>query len=333
MITGIFKIYLKQRGEKNLSDKFLQFLHLAMLWCFLFTPPPHTHTPTSGFTVQGQDASRKGSSSGASCPEPERLQRGHSSVSTCRRSTVDSPGVQKLLPTPASDQSSSGAVLAQHGAGSAGTLADDVFSTADEVFTGPDSPQKEFHSAVLRALTKEATVVEAAAGTADEAFRVVAYCGLRFSLLPCSVLVHVTTHCCTGSLGFPACCVLFFFLGARGVCCCLLMFFLMMCNHPPYSFQISKPLLDYFPTPCCWCVVQRYQSCDAPDTFLQFDWTSSWGERMWGPSPLFQDTRASGQWETPLKCVGVTLTFIDAVSNQSVPSVDINSGVVLLLSR
>ncbi|XP_016894002.1 alpha-adducin isoform X9 [Cynoglossus semilaevis] len=115
------------------------------------------------FYMQGQDASRKGSSSGASCPEPERLQRGHSSVSTCRRSTVDSPGVQKLLPTPASDQSSSGAVLAQHGAGSAGTLADDVFSTADEVFTGPDSPQKEFHSAVLRALTKEATVVEAAA--------------------------------------------------------------------------------------------------------------------------------------------------------------------------
>lgn len=201
--------------------------------------------------MQGQDANRKGSSSGASCPEPERLQRGHSSVSTCRRSTVDSPGVQKLLPTPASDQSSSGAVLAQHGAGSAGTLADDVFSTADEVFTGPDSPQKEFHSAVLRALTKEATVVEAAAGTADEAFRVVAYCGLRFSLLPllspgpCHyTLLHWES-------GLPRLLCPFLFSGGQGGVLLSADVFLMMCNHPPYSFQISKPLLDYFPTPCC----------------------------------------------------------------------------------
>ncbi|CAK6955943.1 alpha-adducin isoform X2 [Scomber scombrus] len=52
--------------------------------------------------------------------------------------------------TPASEQ------------GSVGTVTDDVFSTADEAFSAPDSPQKEFHCAVLRALSKEPAVVEAA---------------------------------------------------------------------------------------------------------------------------------------------------------------------------
>nr|XP_043871862.1 alpha-adducin isoform X2 [Solea senegalensis] len=121
-----------------------------------------------GPEVQGQDASREGSTSSVTCPEAVTLQRGQSSGSTPLRSAADSPSSQKLLPTPASEQSSlstgvsSRTELAQDVAGSAGTLADDVFSTTDEVFLAPDSPHKEFHCAVLRALSKDTSVVEAA---------------------------------------------------------------------------------------------------------------------------------------------------------------------------
>ncbi|XP_058472670.1 alpha-adducin isoform X2 [Solea solea] len=121
-----------------------------------------------GPEVQGQDASREGSTSSVTCPEAVTLQRGRSSGSTPLRSAADSPSSQKLLPTPASEQSSlstgvsSRTELAQDVAGSAGTLADDVFSTTDEVFLAPDSPHKEFHCAVLRALSKDTSVVEAA---------------------------------------------------------------------------------------------------------------------------------------------------------------------------
>uniref|UniRef100_A0A672G3N3 Alpha-adducin n=1 Tax=Salarias fasciatus TaxID=181472 RepID=A0A672G3N3_SALFA len=48
--------------------------------------------------------------------------------------------------------------------------ADDVFSAPDEVFPAPGSPHKEFHCAVVRALCKEPSVVEAAeAGQAPDA--------------------------------------------------------------------------------------------------------------------------------------------------------------------
>ncbi|CAG5867552.1 unnamed protein product [Menidia menidia] len=88
----------------------------------------------------------------------------------------DSPNAGKPkppAPTPASEQSSprqslSGEPMpAPSGADSAGTLADDVFSATDEGFSAPGSPQKEFHSAVLRALSKEPLAVEAA--KADQA--------------------------------------------------------------------------------------------------------------------------------------------------------------------
>uniref|UniRef100_A0A8D2ZWT1 Alpha-adducin n=1 Tax=Scophthalmus maximus TaxID=52904 RepID=A0A8D2ZWT1_SCOMX len=120
-----------------------------------------------GPEVQGRDASRGGSASGVSCPEPETPQRGQASVSTLLQSTTDSPSLEQVPPTaatpatPASEQISfsmglsSGVVPARDGTDSAGTLADDVFSA-------PDSPHKEFHSAVLRALSKEPSVVEAA---------------------------------------------------------------------------------------------------------------------------------------------------------------------------
>lgn len=118
--------------------------------------------------MQGQDDCREGSASSESCPEPEMVPRGRASVSIPLQSATASPSLEKSPPeaatpaTPASEQ------------GSAVTVADDVFSTADEVFSAPDSPHKEFHCAVLRALSKEPAIVEAAEadqapGTADEA--------------------------------------------------------------------------------------------------------------------------------------------------------------------
>uniref|UniRef100_A0A4W6CI01 Alpha-adducin n=1 Tax=Lates calcarifer TaxID=8187 RepID=A0A4W6CI01_LATCA len=133
-----------------------------------------------GPEVQGRDASREGSASSSSCPEPETQLRGQASVSTpLRSSAADSPDLERVPPTaptpatPASEQGSpslslsTGAEPAQGGADSAGTLADEVFSTVDEVFSAPDSPHKEFHCAVLRALSKESSVLEAA--KADQA--------------------------------------------------------------------------------------------------------------------------------------------------------------------
>ncbi|XP_062268368.1 alpha-adducin isoform X6 [Platichthys flesus] len=125
-----------------------------------------------GPEVQGQDASREGSAYGASCPEAETPQRGQASVSkplqsgTCSLSLEKAPPTAPVAATPASEQTSfslglsSGAGVTRDGTSSAGTLADDVFSA-------PDSPHKEFHCAVLRALSKEPSVVEAA--KADQA--------------------------------------------------------------------------------------------------------------------------------------------------------------------
>ncbi|XP_049908472.1 alpha-adducin isoform X8 [Epinephelus moara] len=103
-------------------------------------------------------------------PEPETLPRGQASVSTPLQSATDSPSLERAPPapptpaTPASEPASSPLALsseaepAQGGADST----DDVFSTAEEVFSAPDSPHKEFHCAVLRALSKESSVKEAA---------------------------------------------------------------------------------------------------------------------------------------------------------------------------
>lgn len=124
--------------------------------------------------------------------------------------------------TPASVQGSSSLSLsseaapAQGRAGSAEAV-DDVFSTADEILSTPDSPHKEFHCAVLRALSKEPSVAEAAKadqapGTPDEAESCLKIWPPA-SLLPCSTLARLTTHHCPGSVGIPACCVLSFFSG------------------------------------------------------------------------------------------------------------------------
>lgn len=127
--------------------------------------------------MQGRDDNREESASTVPCPEPEKLPGGQASVSTPLQSASDSPSLEKATPaTPTSSSHGlpSGEEPAQGGADSAEAVVDDVFSTADEVLLVPDSPQKEFHCAVVRALSKEPSVVEAAKadlapGRTDEA--------------------------------------------------------------------------------------------------------------------------------------------------------------------
>ncbi|XP_078126846.1 alpha-adducin isoform X5 [Sander vitreus] len=120
-----------------------------------------------GPEVQGRDDSREGSASSVPYPEPETLPRGRASVSTPLQSATESPSLEIAPPptaTPASELGSSSIVLSSGAEPAQGGTdsADDVFSTAEEVFSAPDSPHKEFHCAVVRALSKEPSVVEAA---------------------------------------------------------------------------------------------------------------------------------------------------------------------------
>lgn len=121
--------------------------------------------------------------------------------------------------------------MTAHGAAnSAETVADEVFSTADEVFTAPDSPHKEFHCAVLRALSKEPSVVDAAKGdqvpgTADKA-KLYLNSGLLLLSSPAqpwSASLH-TVHWESGN---PSLMCLLLFLGDWS----LLVF---TSKHPPY---------------------------------------------------------------------------------------------------
>lgn len=156
---------------------------------------------------------------------------GQAPVSTPLQSTSDPPSLEKPAPpaptpaTPASEQGfssapgrSSGAGPAQGGAGSAKADADDVFLTADESFAGPDSPHKEFHCAVLRALSKEPSGVEAsktnqAPGTADKA-RLYINSGL---LLPSSPAQRwlASLHSAHWERGNPCLMCLLLFWGTR----------------------------------------------------------------------------------------------------------------------
>lgn len=128
----------------------------------------HTNMQKHGFTVQQQKNSMKGSISNAPGPEPEAVLSGQTTLSTSLHPT-DSSSLEETQPP-----SSSPAPLPDRsGADSAATVADDALSAGDEVLSTPDSPHKEFHSAVVRALTKNPPDVEAAeggraAGTPDE---------------------------------------------------------------------------------------------------------------------------------------------------------------------
>ncbi|XP_034402126.1 alpha-adducin isoform X3 [Cyclopterus lumpus] len=102
-----------------------------------------------GPEVQGRDGSKEGSASSVPCPEPR----------VGGRASVSTPSLERAAP--ASEQGSSSLLLSGGRAQSGADSADDVFSTAEEVFSALDSPHKEFHCAVLRALSKEPSVVEA----------------------------------------------------------------------------------------------------------------------------------------------------------------------------
>uniref|UniRef100_A0A671VZS0 Alpha-adducin n=1 Tax=Sparus aurata TaxID=8175 RepID=A0A671VZS0_SPAAU len=133
-----------------------------------------------GPEVQERDDGREGSASSVPCPEPETLLRGQASVSTPLQSTADSPSLERAPApaatpaTPASEQgspsvgpSSGGPEPLQSLVEAAEAIVDEVFSTVQEILSAPDSPHKEFHCAVLRALSKEPLVTEVA--KADQA--------------------------------------------------------------------------------------------------------------------------------------------------------------------
>ncbi|XP_036973046.1 alpha-adducin isoform X8 [Acanthopagrus latus] len=133
-----------------------------------------------GPEVQERDDGREGSASSVPCPEPETLLRGQASVSTPLQSTADSPSLERAPApaatpaTPASEQgspsigpSSGGPEPPQNLVKAAEAIVDEVFSTVQEILSAPDSPHKEFHCAVLRALSKEPLVTDVA--KADQA--------------------------------------------------------------------------------------------------------------------------------------------------------------------
>lgn len=178
----------------------------------------HSHTHES--TVQERDDGREGSASSVPCPEPETLLRGQASVSTPLQSTADSPSLERAPApaatpaTPASEQgspsvgpSSGGPEPLQSLVEAAEAIVDEVFSTVQEILSAPDSPHKEFHCAVLRALSKEPLVTEVAKadqapGTPDEAESCLKS-GLPLPSPPRSALARLTPYRCLGNCGEP----------------------------------------------------------------------------------------------------------------------------------
>ncbi|XP_014869723.1 PREDICTED: alpha-adducin isoform X9 [Poecilia mexicana] len=115
-----------------------------------------------GGEVQQQKNSIKGSISSAPEPEPEAAPSGQTTLSTSLHPT-DSSSLEEAQP-PASSQGPPAPQPDRGGADSAATVAGDARSAGDEVLSTPDSPHKEFHSAVVRALVKSPPAVEAAEG-------------------------------------------------------------------------------------------------------------------------------------------------------------------------
>ncbi|XP_065821607.1 alpha-adducin isoform X9 [Labrus bergylta] len=117
-----------------------------------------------GPEVQGRDDSKEGSASNVPCPEPEKQPRGQASDSQPLQSASDSPSLEQAPPAAAPEPGSSGpgpsseAEPAQSIESTAELVVDEVLTSAEEILSAPDSPQKEFHCAVLRALSKEPVV-------------------------------------------------------------------------------------------------------------------------------------------------------------------------------
>lgn len=92
----------------------------------------------------------------------------------------------------------------------AAAIVDDVFSAAGEVLSAQDSTRKEFHCAVLRALSKEPSVADQAPGTPAEAESGL-HSGLPLPSSPAQPSLVSLRAAAMGGVGIPACCVLSFF--------------------------------------------------------------------------------------------------------------------------
>ncbi|XP_054896337.1 alpha-adducin isoform X2 [Poeciliopsis prolifica] len=115
-----------------------------------------------GGEVQQQKNSIKGSISNPPRPDPEAVSSGQTTLSTSLHPT-DSSGLEETQ-LPASSQGSPSPQPDSSVADSAATAVDDALSAVDKMLSAPDSPHKEFHSAVVRALIKNPPDVEAAEG-------------------------------------------------------------------------------------------------------------------------------------------------------------------------
>lgn len=215
--------------------------------------------------MQGRDDSREQSASSLPSTEPETLQASQASVSTALQSASHSsnlpkaPSTTSTSATPASTQSSPVLKPAQDCADVAEEIVDDVFSTIDEVLSAQDSSHKEFHSAVLRALSKEPSVVEAAEadqapGTPDE----VESCFFCFPppLLSLRPSRYIPLH---GETWEPLPAVPSLFPVGLRVCC--------LCFTSLSTVQAFKVfcLIIFLPTPFLWCLIQRHQRCGSLD--------------------------------------------------------------------
>lgn len=223
---------------------------------FLFL---HAHSHTHEFTAQERAHITEGLASSTPCADPETLQGGEASVPTPVRSANDSPNILKVPPStatttaPASDQSSPRlrpSTGDESGlADAAEAVVDDVFSTLGEVLSAQDSTRKEFHCALLLALSKEPAAAEAdqAPGTPDES-------GVLPFHPPPLLGLHPShyTPLLWEMWGVPACCVLSFFLWG-GVVLSLIVYLMQASSLPkvqPYEpfaciyFFSTSPLLS-----------------------------------------------------------------------------------------
>ncbi|XP_029693050.1 alpha-adducin isoform X10 [Takifugu rubripes] len=134
-----------------------------------------------GTEVQRWDDSSEQSASSVPSTKPETPQGGGAFLSTPSQSAADSPNLPNTppgtatSPTPDSVEDSPVLKQAQRHAEIAEAIVDDVFSTIGDVLSSRDPTSKEFHSAVLRALSKEPLVVaEAEAEQAPDLQEIVA---------------------------------------------------------------------------------------------------------------------------------------------------------------
>uniref|UniRef100_A0A8C6WK96 Alpha-adducin n=1 Tax=Neogobius melanostomus TaxID=47308 RepID=A0A8C6WK96_9GOBI len=111
-----------------------------------------------GLEARAKESHRAESASSPPCPgaglTPTAGQS--ASMSPSPQSATDSPSIDRAAPPPATPASELD--LCADGLGAS---ADDVFAATEEEVFAPESPHKEFHSAVLRALSREPVVVEA----------------------------------------------------------------------------------------------------------------------------------------------------------------------------